>query len=281
GVSTLRRWDAYELTGRLEACVPRKKATLQSSWPVLHAFSEKILDEIVILRHFCSGIIAKNFVHSASMEFLMVFFKRLTILLLVFAEITVVSGCVRRRLTVRTNPPGAVAYLDNVELGKTPISRNFDYYGNRELKLIKEGYEPHVETIRLRAPWYQWIGLDFFSEVLIPGTITDEHEYPITLKPQQIVSPDDLIAEGERMKAMAHSSGTYRVSSGSGRNQEVPQSDPYSSFEAQPTDREEEQLLPPPAYPPSTYLQPENLDSYSFTAAPIPENYSPAPEPRI
>ena len=220
----------------------------------------------------------------------MVFFRqfRSIILLLLLAELVFVSGCVRRRLTVRTNPPGAVAYLDNVELGKTPISRNFEYYGKRELKLVREGYEPHVEMIHLRAPWYQWPGLDFVSEVLIPGTITDERVYPINLKPQQIVSQDDLIAEGERLKAIAHSSGTYRVSSGRERAV-LPQNDPFSAleFEAQPTDSGGEQFLVPPPYPldppltsPSTYLQPGNLDSYSFNTAPMP-NYTPAPEPRI
>ena len=207
---------------------------------------------------------------------------RLMILALLLAELVFVSGCVRRRLTVRTSPPGAVAYLDNIELGKTPISRNFEYYGKRELKLIKEGYEPHVEMIHLRAPWYQWIGLDFVTEVLIPGTITDEQGYSINLKPQQIVSPDDLIAEGERMKAIAHSSGTYRVSSGRERTpvSRVPEND-SPSFEVQPTDRNEEPFLTPPPSPPSSYFPPENLDSYSLNTAPMPEYYTPAPEPRI
>jgi len=231
----------------------------------------------------------KTLYTSSQWSFLMVFFRqfRSITLLLLLAELVFVSGCVRRRLTIRTNPPGAVAYLDNAELGKTPISRNFDYYGKRELKLVKEGYEPHVEMIHLRAPWYQWPGLDFISEVLIPGTITDERIYPINLKPQQVVSPDDLVAEGERMKAIAHSSGTYRVSSGRER-MVVPQSDPPPSFdfEIQPTDSSGEQLLtPPPPHPTSSspsasYLRSENLAPYSFNTAPTPHSF-PAPEPRI
>ena len=209
------------------------------------------------------------------------FFWRIIILLVVLAELTLVSGCVRRRLTVRTNPPGAVAYLDNVELGKTPISRNFDFYGKRELKLIKEGYEPHVEMIHLRAPWYQWFGLDFVSEVLIPGTITDERVYPINLKPQQAISPDDLIAEGERLKAIAHSSGTYRVTGGRGPIAAPPRNEPPAFFDAQPTDKGEDQILAPPPYPypDSTQLRPEETEMFSITA-PFPDD-TPAPEPRF
>ena len=216
----------------------------------------------------------------------MLFFRRfrLILLLLLLAELVFVCGCVRRRLTIRTNPPGAVAYLDNVELGKTPISRNFDYYGVREIKLIKEGYEPHTEMIRLRAPWYQWVGFDFVSEVLIPGTITDERPYTITLKPQRVVSPDDLIAEGERLKAIAHSSGTYRTSSsssGGSVHPAVPQNDPQPAYQptsdAQPTDRGGDQLLAPPPSPASTHLPSRGADLYPFTA-PTPDN-TPAPEP--
>ena len=32
------------------------------------------------------------------------------------------TGCVRRRLTVRSNPPGALVYIDDRPIGKTPVS---------------------------------------------------------------------------------------------------------------------------------------------------------------
>ena len=195
-------------------------------------------------------------------------FHRLLIIFLLFAEFTLLSGCVRRRLTVRTDPPGAVATLDNVELGKTPITRDFDYYGKRELKLVKEGYEPHTQMIHLRAPWYEWIGFDFFSEVLIPGTLNDEQYFTIKLKPQQVVSPDDLIAEGERLKSLAHSSGTYRVSSGRGVSA-VPQNNAPS-----PTEVGGVPIDPP--YPTPNLPSPQNPNLLS---APVP-NYTSAPEPQ-
>ena len=199
----------------------------------------------------------------------MIRFHRFLVILLLFAEFALLSGCVRRKLTVRTDPPGAVATLDNVELGKTPITRDFDYYGKRELKLVKEGYEPHTQMIHLRTPWYEWVGFDFFSEVLVPGTLNDEPEFAFKLKPQQVVSPDDLIAEGERLKALAHSSGTYRVSSGRGVSN-VPQSNVPS-----PTDTVNESIYPP--YP-TPEIAPPQQDANPLTA-PIP-NYTAAPEPQ-
>ena len=49
------------------------------------------------------------------------------------------SGCVRRRLNVRTNPPGALVYVDNQQIGTTPCSVDFTYYGTREIRLDQAG----------------------------------------------------------------------------------------------------------------------------------------------
>ena len=72
------------------------------------------------------------------------------------------SGCVYRRLTVRTDPPGALVVLDGREVGHTPYSADFTYYGTRELTLIRPGYETLTVLQPFRAPWYQVPPLDFF-----------------------------------------------------------------------------------------------------------------------
>ena len=35
-------------------------------------------------------------------------------------------------MTIRSNPPGAMFYVDDYEIGITPISTSFIYYGNGE-----------------------------------------------------------------------------------------------------------------------------------------------------
>src|SRR5262245_3745792 len=42
------------------------------------------------------------------------------------------TGCVQRRLTIRSNPPGALAYVDDYQIGTTPVSTDFVYYGTRK-----------------------------------------------------------------------------------------------------------------------------------------------------
>ena len=51
------------------------------------------------------------------------------------------QSCVQRRLTIRSNPPGAYVYVDDYEIGITPCSTDFIYYGTRQFRLVREGYE--------------------------------------------------------------------------------------------------------------------------------------------
>ena len=45
------------------------------------------------------------------------------------------SGCVSRRLTIRSDPPGALVELDGRRLGYTPVSVDFTYYATNEITL--------------------------------------------------------------------------------------------------------------------------------------------------
>ena len=74
---------------------------------------------------------------------------RAPILAIILAAILVAPGCVQRRMTIRSNPPGALVYVDDYELGTTPVSHDFVYYGTRNIKLVKDGYE--TLTVRFEA----------------------------------------------------------------------------------------------------------------------------------
>ncbi|HEV3005301.1 MAG TPA: PEGA domain-containing protein, partial [Pirellulales bacterium] len=83
-------------------------------------------------------------------------------------------GGVQRRLTIRSNPPGALVYIDKYEIGRTPCSVSFVYYGKREFKLVKDGCETLTVDRWIVPPWYQVFGLDFITENLSPIEIRDE-----------------------------------------------------------------------------------------------------------
>lgn len=124
--------------------------------------------------------------------------KTFVILLLIVA--TLLPGCVRRRMTVRSNPPGSQVYIDNYPIGKTPVSTPFTYYGTREIRLVRDGYETLTTKERFLPPWYQWPGLDFVTENLWPYEIRDERVVDFQMVPQRIVPADQLIARGENLR---------------------------------------------------------------------------------
>lgn len=110
------------------------------------------------------------------------------------------AGCVRRRMTVRSNPPGATVYLDEQRIGVTPVSTDFTYYGTRNVQLVKDGYETVKEKHRFRAPWYQLPVIDFFSENLWPFEVRDEQVVDFDLPPMQAVPPAQVLEKGEQLR---------------------------------------------------------------------------------
>lgn len=120
--------------------------------------------------------------------------------LLLLICVSALGGCVRRRMTVRSNPPGATVFIDGQEIGRTPVATSFTYYGTRNFRLVKDGYETISVNQRFPAPWYQVPPLDFFSENLAPQEIRDEHVVNFDLAPKANVSMDDVLIHAEQLR---------------------------------------------------------------------------------
>jgi hypothetical protein len=110
------------------------------------------------------------------------------------------SGCVERRMTIRSNPPGAVVYIDDYEIGVTPVSTDFVYYGTRKMRLVKDGYETLTVLQPVPSPWYEVPPLDFFSENLTPGEIRDHRVLDFNLTPQIVVPTNELLGRAENLR---------------------------------------------------------------------------------
>lgn len=110
------------------------------------------------------------------------------------------SGCVQRRFTVRTNPPGAQVYVDDEYVGVTPVSFDYTYYGTRQIRLIRDGYETLTVRQAMPTPWYEYFPLDFVSENLVPYEIRDERSVEYQLQPQRIVPRDELLQRAEELR---------------------------------------------------------------------------------
>jgi len=116
-----------------------------------------------------------------------------------------VPGCVQRRMTIRSSPPGALVYVDDYELGATPVSHDFVYYGTRKIKLVKDGYETLTVRQPFPLPWYQFFPLDFVTENLIPWEIRDERVVDLAMVPAASTAPESVVARAEQARLAAGS----------------------------------------------------------------------------
>jgi len=86
--------------------------------------------------------------------------------------------------------------IDGEEVGYTPHTGDFTYYGTREITLIKPGYETLTVMQPVKAPWYQYPGVDFVAENLSPFQVTNRRSYFYKMQPQRNVPSDELLDRG-------------------------------------------------------------------------------------
>jgi hypothetical protein len=107
--------------------------------------------------------------------------------LVFLAGVSLLAGCVERRYTIRSDPPGATVIVNGEEIGPTPASKSFVYYGQREITLILDGYATKTVIQPIKAPWWDNYFTEFFSENIVPVSLRDEREFKFQLTPA--VSP--------------------------------------------------------------------------------------------
>ncbi len=130
-------------------------------------------------------------------------------------------------MILRTNPPGALAYVDDNEVGLTPVAISPIYYGSRKIRLVKDGYETQTFIQSVPPPWYEIPPLDFFSENVVPGKIRDQRTFDYQMWPQGVVPQEDLLTRAEDLRrgtqtATGVAPPSYRVNPPSPNGNVVP-----------------------------------------------------------
>jgi hypothetical protein len=92
-------------------------------------------------------------------------------------------GCVERTITVNSNPPGALVYLNDREVGRTPVTRDFTWYGVYEVTLRKDGYQALKTQQNVFCPIYELVPLDLISELLPVIRFHDDKQFSYNLQP--------------------------------------------------------------------------------------------------
>jgi hypothetical protein len=121
------------------------------------------------------------------------------------------AGCVERRITIGSDPSGALVMLNDQEVGRTPISVPFTWYGDYDVRLtyeknvgtpekpVMERYYLHTHR-RTKAPAFEWIGVDLFAQ-LLPVHLQDDQVWAFEVP--KLVEPSDaeLLQNAQELKA--------------------------------------------------------------------------------
>ena len=110
-------------------------------------------------------------------------------------------ACVEQELTIESDPPGALVFLNDQELGRTPLKRDFHWYGDYDVRLQLEGYETLKTHKRVTPPLWNWAPFDLVAN-LIPMTFRDQQKLAFALKPANpsLNQAENLLARAEDLR---------------------------------------------------------------------------------
>ena len=145
-------------------------------------------------------------------------------------------------MTIRSNPPGALVYVDDYQIGTTPVSHDFVYYGTRKIRLVKDGYETLTVRQPFPVPWYEIFPLDFVTENIIPWEVRDERVVDLAMQPAASAPPELVVSRAEQVRLAAGS---------------LPAATPQPVVQPAPAVRP--LPAPPPALPPIQQYAPQQL----------------------
>ena len=120
--------------------------------------------------------------------------------LLVLAAV-LLTGCVERQLTIKTEPDDALVVLNDEQIGTSPVTVSFNWYGDYGVRISKEGYETLNTHRQLKAPWYDHFPFDFFAQILNPSRVVDAYEWTFTLSPKEYPTREALIEQAETLRS--------------------------------------------------------------------------------
>jgi hypothetical protein len=110
------------------------------------------------------------------------------------------ASCVERKLTINTEPEGALVTLNDEEIGISPVTVSFEWYGDYDVRISKEGYETLKTHRELKGPWYDGFPFDFFANLLYPKRIVDSYEWTFELAPTKEINREKLIQNAQELK---------------------------------------------------------------------------------
>ncbi len=120
------------------------------------------------------------------------------------------AGCVERKITIGSEPSGALVKLNDVDVGRTPVTVPFTWYGDYDLVLryeknvgtpdspVMKHYYLHTDK-KADAPVWQIVPLDLFAEIL-PIPFEDHKVWAFEIPPVPELTDEQLLNRAAELK---------------------------------------------------------------------------------
>jgi hypothetical protein len=113
-----------------------------------------------------------------------------------------ICGCIERTVSINTEPQGATVFLNDQEVGNSPVRVPFTWYGDYDLIIRKTGYKTVSTNCNVKTPWYETPGIDIFTECFMPFTVHDDRDLgTYTLEPQVAPNREALLQAADEARA--------------------------------------------------------------------------------
>ena len=110
-----------------------------------------------------------------------------------------VGGCVEREMTITSEPEGALVFVSDVEIGRTPVTIPFMWYGDYDVLLRYQGYQTLKTHAQIIPPIYEIPPFDLLSH-LAPWTYHDRRYLHFKLEELQLPSDKELTDRAEQLR---------------------------------------------------------------------------------
>ena len=133
------------------------------------------------------------------------------LLLPLAAAALALAGCVERRITIGSDPPGALVLMNDQEIGHTPVTVPITWDGDYDLRLRYEKnvgtpeqpkivhyyLHTHKKTV---TPWFDVIPMDLVAE-LLPVPFKDNQVWAFSIPQVPDPTNAELIDRARALKA--------------------------------------------------------------------------------
>ena len=110
-------------------------------------------------------------------------------------------GCeTQRTIRITSEPSGALVHLNDEEVGRTPVTVPFKFYGTYGVRLQHDGYDTLATTAEADAPWWEQPGPDLLAAV-VPDT-KNRVAWHFVLEPAVPVAEQDADALIDRARQL-------------------------------------------------------------------------------